>query len=208
GLGEGRLTQLNATVTAGIRGIGSDPAHFDAKRFNATANFIHVRGDLSHTQDIPNTSGAQLFVKVQGGLADQPLVSSEQMSIGGLDTVRGYLETEALGDYGAIGTIELRSPELAPFLEQRLPNPHGEPVKFRVVNDMRFFAFADAGRVRVKEALAEQQNQFDLASYGLGTRFRALEYFNGMIVFGMPVIGQQVTVANHPRVKFRFWGEF
>jgi hypothetical protein len=62
--------------------------------------------------------------------------------------------------------------------------------------------------VRIKDPLAEQQNQFDLASYGVGTRFRVLEYFNGMIVFGIPVIGQQVTVANQPHVKFRFWGEF
>ena len=111
--GDGRLTQFNATVTSGLRGIGSSPDEFDAKRFKATESFITLRGDVSHTQDLPE--GFQLFVKVQGQMADQPLVSSEQLSLGGQDTVRGYLESEVLGDYGVAGTLELRSPNLASY---------------------------------------------------------------------------------------------
>jgi hemolysin activation/secretion protein len=204
--GDGRLTQFNATITAGLRGMGSDPDEFDIKRFKATANFVHLRGDVSHTQTLPHD--AQLFIKVQGQLADQPLVSSEQLSLGGLDTVRGYLESEVLGDYGAVGTIELRSPNLGTHFEQSLPNPPGEPVKFNVFDDWRVFAFFDAGRVRLKSPLAEQQQQFDLASYGAGTRFKVLQYMNGVVLVGMPLIGQQVTIANDPRVSFRLWGEF
>ena len=44
--------------------------------------------------------GFQLFAKAQGQVADQPLVNSEQFSGGGLGTVRGYLESEELGDNG------------------------------------------------------------------------------------------------------------
>jgi hemolysin activation/secretion protein len=201
-----RLTQLNATITAGLRGIGSSPEEFDAKRYKATASFIHLHADLSHTQDLPG--GAQLFAKVQGQISDQPLVSSEQISLGGQDTVRGYLESEVLGDYGAAGTLELRTPNLAPYLEQKLPNPPGESVKFNAFNEWRFFAFADAGRARIHEPLVEQQSQFDLASYGFGTRLKILKYFNGIIFVGVPLINQQVTLANHPRVSFRVWGEF
>jgi hemolysin activation/secretion protein len=204
--GEGRQTQLNATITAGVRGIGSEPDQFDAKRVNAKANFFHLRADASHTQDLPG--GAQFFVKAQGQVADQPLVSSEQFSLGGLETVRGYLESETLGDYGVAGTVELRSPSLSPFFEQTLSNAAGEPKKFNVFNDWRFFAFADAGRARIFEPLTEQQAQFDLASYGFGTRFKILQYLNGMILVGIPVISQQVTVANDPRLSFRLWGEF
>jgi hemolysin activation/secretion protein len=204
--GEGRQTQFNITVTAGLRGIGSDPDDFDAKRFKATASFIHMRADVSHTQDLPG--GPQLYVKAQGQLADQPLVSSEQFSLGGLDTVRGYLESEALGDYGVAGTAELRSPNLAPYFEQNLASPGGKPIKFNVFDDWRFFAFVDAGQARIKDPLAEQQRKFDLASYGVGTRFKILQYMYGIILVGIPTIIQQVTVAHDPRVSFRFWGEF
>ena len=204
--GDGRLTQLNASITAGLRGIGSSWEEFDAKRYKATGSFVHLNADVSHTQELPE--GFQLFAKMQSQVADQPLVSSEQFSIGGQDTVRGYLESEVLGDYGIVGTLELRSPNLAPYFEQKLDNPLGQPVKFNAFDDWRFFAFADVGRARIHEPLAEQQSQFDLASYGVGTRMKTLKHFNSYFFVGMPLISQQVTVANHPRLGFRIWGEF
>jgi hemolysin activation/secretion protein len=204
--GDGRLTQLNASITTGLRGIGSSPEEFDAKRFKATGSFIHLNADVSHTQDV--AYGVQLFAKLQGQVADQPLISSEQFSIGGQDTVRGYLESEVLGDYGVVGTVELRSPNLAPHFEQKLDNPLGQPVKFNAFDDWRFFAFADAGHARIHEPLPEQKSQFDLASYGIGTRVKTLKHFNGVFLVGVPAISQQATVANHPRFSFRVWGEF
>ncbi|WP_080507340.1 ShlB/FhaC/HecB family hemolysin secretion/activation protein [Rhodopseudomonas palustris] len=204
--GDGRLTQLNAAVTTGLRGAGSSPEQFDVKRYKATGSFAHLRGDLSHTQELPG--GLQLFGKLQGQLADQPLVSSEQFSLGGQDTVRGYLESEVLGDYGVAGTLELRSPNLAPYWEQTLENPTGAPVKFNVFDEWRFFAFADAGHAKIHNPLEEQQQRFDLASYGVGTRVKTLRYLNGIVFVGIPVTSQQVTVARSPLVSFRIWGEF
>jgi hemolysin activation/secretion protein len=203
---EGHVTQFNATVTAGLRGIGSSPDEFDAKRFKATESFIDLHGDVSHTQDLPG--GVQLFAKAQGQTADQPLVSSEQLSLGGQDTVRGYLESEVLGDYGVAGTLELRTPNIAPYLEQKLDNPPGTPVKFNAFNEWRFFAFADAGRAWIHDPLPQQQSQFDLASYGVGFRLKTLQHFNSVVFVSVPLTTQQVTVANHPRLSFRVWGEF
>ena len=39
-------------------------------------------------------AGISFFAKVQGQIADQPLVNSEQFAGGGLGTVRGYFEVE------------------------------------------------------------------------------------------------------------------
>lgn len=204
--GDGHLTQLNATVTAGLRGIGSSRDEFDAKRFDATASFITLHADISHTQDF--AGGFQLYAKLQGQAADQPLVSSEQFSLGGQDTVRGYLESEVLGDYGVAGTLEMRTPNLAQYLQQKLPNPMGEPIKYNAFDEWRFFAFVDAANARIHEPLTDQQSHFDLASYGVGMRMKALRYLNSIVFVGMPLTSQQVTVANHPRFSFRVWGEF
>lgn len=204
--GEGHLTQLNATITAGLRGIGSSRDEFDAKRFDATASFITLHADISHTQDF--AGGFQLYGKLQGQAADQPLVSSEQFSLGGQDTVRGYLESEVLGDYGVAGTLELRTPNLAQYLEQKLPNPIGDPIKYNAFDDWRFFAFVDGANARIHEPLTDQQSHFDVASYGVGMRMKTLRYLNSIVFVGVPLISQQVTVANHPRFSFRVWGEF
>src|SRR5262249_57696272 len=90
--------------------MGSTPQHFDFNRFDANANFIYLRGDLSHQHDLP--LGFQAFCKMEGQVADQPLVNTEQFAGGGLSTVRGYLEAEVLGDNGFCVTVELPSPSL------------------------------------------------------------------------------------------------
>jgi hemolysin activation/secretion protein len=205
--GDGYQIQLNSTVTASLRGLGSLPAEFDAKRFKATANFITLRPDVSYTRDLKD--GWQLFLKGQGQVADQPLVSSEQLSLGGLDTVRGYLESEVLGDFGGSATVELRSPNFAPYFAQTLPaNAKGESEKFNPIDEWKVFAFTDIGRVRIFDPLPEQQEQFDLASYGFGTRLKIMKYGNGLFLVGVPLTTQQVTIAHKPRVIFRVWGEF
>lgn len=82
-------TEFNTGVTFHLRGVGSDTAQFGNNRYKADANFIIFHGDLSQTRELPG--GFQLYGKVQGQIADQPLLSGEQASGGGLGTARGYL---------------------------------------------------------------------------------------------------------------------
>jgi hemolysin activation/secretion protein len=200
-------TQLNAGVTYNLRTLSSDPTDFDNKRYAASASFIHLNSDLSHTQELPE--GFQLYGKVQGQVADGPLVSSEQLSVGGLDTVRGYLESEVLGDNGIVGNVELRSPNVGDLLQKQIKDETGQgTARFTTFNEWRFFGFADAGTVTVLNPLPEQQSKFDVWSYGIGTRFKFLNYLNGTVIFSMPMISQTYTQARNPRVNFRIWGEF
>ncbi len=205
--GEGRITQLNTGLTANWRGPGSDFFEFDAKRAFANSSFVHLNADVSHTHDLPE--GFQIFGKVQGQVADGPLVSSEQFSLGGFDTVRGYLETETLGDNGVAGTLELRSPDFGAYLQKELKDETGKgPARYTVFNEWRVFGFADGGLANIYRPLAEQQANFNLASVGVGTRFKAFDYINGSVMFAVPLIDQLYTRAYQPRVLFRAWGEF
>ncbi len=113
----GSVTQLDAGVTLHFRGLGSTSADFDTSRFGAGASFIYFHGDLSHTHDLPG--GLQIFGKIQGQLADQPLLSAEQFSAGGLDSVRGYLEGEVPGDDAFATSLEFRSPSVISWLGQK-----------------------------------------------------------------------------------------
>ncbi len=191
--GKGRQTELNASVNLAVREIGSDQTDFDLNRHGASGNFIYFRGDLSHTHNLPE--GFQIFVKAQGQAADQPLLNSEQFSGGGLGTVRGYLESEELGDNGLFGSVELRTPSLGNFLGKS-------------VDEWRFYAFSDAGILGNDDPLPEQQTTFRLASVGVGTRIRLLDHFNGSLDIGVPLDSGPQTRIHDPLFTFRVWAEF
>jgi hemolysin activation/secretion protein len=201
------LTQLNAAVTYNLRPLSDDTATFDNKRFYASPSFTHLNVDVSHTQELPE--GFQFYGKVQGQIADGPLVSSEQFSVGGLDTVRGYLESEVLGDNGAVGNLELRGPNVGEWLQKQMKDETGQGTpRFTTFNEWRSFAFADAGIATVLHSLPGQQSQFDVWSYGVGTRFKMFDKVSGMIAYSVPMVSQTYSRARDPRVNIRIWGEF
>lgn len=200
-------TQFNAAVTYNLRPLGDGVVPFDTKRYGASPSFTHFNADVSHTQELPE--GFQLYGKVQGQFADGPLVSSEQFSVGGLDTVRGYLESETLGDNGVVGNLELRSPNVGEMLQKQMKDETGQgKARFTIFNEWRAFAFTDAGMATMLNALPEQQSQFNLWSYGVGSRFKMFDYLNGTLVYSVPMVSQAYSSARSPRVNFRIWGEF
>jgi len=195
-LDEGWEVQTNLSGTVNFRGAGSDWEDFDNKRYKATGGFSYLRGDISYTTDFAH--GIQGFAKLQGQLSNDALISSEEFSAGGLDTVRGYLESTAMGDSGGVGTLEVRSPSLTDY------GFLGEDV----VNEWRFHAFVDGGKLRVNDPLPEEEASFKLWSYGLGTRVQLLDYLNGSLDVGFPMLGLDDTKRGDPQVHFRLWGEF
>jgi hemolysin activation/secretion protein len=190
------FTELNTGLTLHLRGMGSDQTDYNNKRYNADGSFIYLRGDASHTRDLKN--GAQLFGKVQGQIAGQPLINNEQIAGGGLGTVRGYLEATALGDSGVFATAELRSPTLIGKGDTS-PAPK---------NEWRFHAFADAGIVGIYDPLPGQKKRTGLSSVGIGSRLRYREHFNASADVGVPLIEQSHADDGGIRVTFRGWADF
>ncbi len=82
--------------------------------------------------------GFQAYGQVQGQLSGEPLVDSEQFAGGGLDTVRGYLESEVLGDNALIGSFELRSPSLP---------------KVAKIDEWRIYGFVEGGSLTLNDPL-------------------------------------------------------
>ncbi len=190
---KGALTEFNAGLVFHVRGMGSSSAQFENSRYQADGNFAYLRGDLAHTHDLPG--GAQVFGKVQGQISSQPLVSSEQFVAGGLATARGYLEGEVPGDNAIFGTVELRSPSLLGWLGQK-------------TGEWRIYAFVDAGHLEVLEVLPGQKSNFDLVSFGGGTRFELWKHWNGSLDAGVPLISQTSTKAHDLQLTFRVWADF
>ena len=48
--------------------------------------------------------------RLSGQIADRPLLSLEQLELGGISSVRGYLENQVLTDNGVLASLEVRIP--------------------------------------------------------------------------------------------------
>jgi hemolysin activation/secretion protein len=190
------ITIFDADISFGFRGamLGSygNEDEIANLRYNSDGGFSLLKGDLSHTHDLPG--GFQFFSKVQGQISPNPLVYSEQFAGGGLDTCRGYLEGTIAGDNAIFSSTELRTPSI-------LGGHLG-------VNEWRAYWFFDCGRVTLNDPLPQQTAGWNMAAYGFGSRIRMYKDLNGSIDVGMPMISQQPVLAYSPLITFRLFGEF
>jgi hemolysin activation/secretion protein len=186
-------TDANLGVTFNFRGMGSGPAVFDLNRYGADGGFIYLRGTVDHTANLPG--GLQLYGRVQGQVSNQPLVSSEEFSGGGEQTVRGYLESEEVGDDGAFATLELRSPPLTGLLGKNL-------------HDWRVYVFGDTGELTLIDPLPDQKSRFDLTSVGFGSRLLLGDHLGGAFDAGYPLTSETYTMAHDLRMTFRLDANF
>jgi hemolysin activation/secretion protein len=189
---EGSVFQAGLTASFNARFASSSPERFDAKRYSASAGFVLYRGDLSVTQDLYRL--LEVTTRLVGQWSPDPLVGSEQLAMGGLETVRGYLEAQALGDYGSALQLDLRSPSLGWLLG-------------RFVNDLRFGGYVDAGAVGIHRALPGQPASSFLWSAGGGARIRLFGKLSGTVDVGVPLRTVATTARGEVRVHFRVWSE-
>jgi hemolysin activation/secretion protein len=186
-------TDLTIGLEFGLSAFGSGLAAFDNKAANAQPGFAIARASLARQQDLPY--GMQAWGSVTGQLSNDTLVSSEQLPIGGVDSVRGYLEAETLGDTGAYLQTELRSPSLAKYL--------GGPLR-----SLRFHTFYDAGIVSVNYAAPGTHSQYGLQSAGIGARVNLWGYLNGVLQDAQTLNRGPDSAPGTNRVLFRVYGEF
>ena len=124
-------------------------------RVGASGTFGLFTGQITRVQNLPDNFS--LFLTSTGQYADQPLLASEELALGGANFGRGYDLGEITGIKGLAASEELRySPDLPDLF------PHG----------LQLYQFYDIGRVwRSKDGQASES----LASMGAGVRANLLE---------------------------------
>lgn len=206
--GESAQTEFFTGATLHFRGLDSGSDDFDLSRTNAEPNFAILRADVTHTRDLPG--GFALVGRAQAQLASGALLANEQMTGGGIDTVRGYLEGEVVGDHGLFGRAELVSPDVLGLAFAKTPDADAaEPTMTPVAaHELRFLVFADGGMLRLSDALPEQDDNEAIASIGFGARFRLFRNFNGYTYFALPLVNQSETESGDARIQFSVKGSY
>jgi hemolysin activation/secretion protein len=189
-------SHLNAAVNFAPRGMGNTQEEFENKRFNAEPNFAYLRLSGDHSE--PLGLGAAFFARLSGQIASGPLVSNEQFGAGGADTVRGYLESQALGDDGIIGTMEIRSPSLGKYFG----------LKEDKVQNLQLLAFTDAAQTRIRQPLPAQEEGTFLWSTGTGMRAGLFNHFDAELMWAYPLKESGTVREGESRFHFNFGYEF
>ncbi len=180
---------LGATWT--FRGLHSEQAQFDDKRIFSQSNFFYLSADANYQYQY--TSGSRLSGRLAAQWTDQALISNEQFGIGGTQNVRGYYESQALGDRGYNASLEWESRNLA---------------KHSWLNESRWHVFYDYGSASINDPLPEQTVNFYLAGTGAGYRFTAWHHLRGDIdvAYALRPLGviHKGDVRYHARLAYEF----
>ncbi|NVN90571.1 MAG: BamA/TamA family outer membrane protein [Desulfuromonadales bacterium] len=186
------LTSFNAGITLLFRGGVNDIRQFEDKRFKSTGNPISMTAGLERNQQLPY--GLSLLAKLDGQLCDQPLISNEQYTSGGSESVRGYHESEASGDNALHGTVELSAPDL-------FKKVLGERVSLTP------FLFYDMAQLWVRNPQSGQ-GFTDLQGTGFGLRGTLLGGFDFQTDVAFPLRDTKLTVSGEPYVHFKVRWQF
>ena len=188
------LTEFSAGLNMAFRGLVTEKQEFQNKRFKSRGNYLYATAGLERNQNLPH--GASIFAKIDGQIASQPLISNEQYSAGGMESVRGYMESEVLGDHALHVTSELRSPDLVTKLN--LGKKHSLIVH----------AFYDWARLYVKEPLPGEDQVTTIDGVGIGCRGNVLEHFSYDLEWGVPLTETDKTEAYDSVMYFQLRYKF
>lgn len=145
---------------------GNTSAVYVASGVNgARANYEYDNLQITRTNALPWQ--ASLFMRLDGQIASNELLPSEQLGAGGVDSVRGYDTREANGTQGLLASVELRSP---PY------NPLQGLVWNRLEDTGQLLVFYDSGFVSDIHDQTKQPKSASLQSTGFGARYEMGRY--------------------------------
>lgn len=179
----GGRTFVNSTLNLGIPGLlgGSKRKDPLASKVNAGGQFQYLEGSLARIQRMPWDT--LIVSQFAGQLSYTALTVTEQMSLGGMYTVRGYPESDYLADSGLRGSLEYRIPAIPPL---------GKWDRYitdeRLLSESLFFTvFVEGAQgFNHKRQRSDSKKTKTLLSAGVGMRGYLNEDTNFQLDFGFP----------------------
>lgn len=174
------------------------PGHIDSR--NTDRAFAYVRagaksryayGSFSFQRMQTLDRGWEFNLRGNLQVADNNLLSSEQLGVGGAATVRGFNENVFAGDEGFVFGNDL----LSPVWRQRVSLRGKQFVPL----ETRFLAFYDAAQVRNKHFNPYDAHFVPMASTGVGVRMNWASNFSLSADYGWQITRLPYAVTEHGR---------
>ncbi len=158
-LSPGKMTKYNRSV------------YYNVDRAGAKAEYMFFVFNFDNV--IRNASNDSWVLSTLLQISPNKLLPSQQFSLGGHKTVRGYQENEVIGDNGFLIKNELRTRPLRPASK----NPEA---MFQIIG------FCDFGIAnRLDQNIINETGSAVLTSVGPGLRFYYKDYFNFALDYGI-----------------------
>jgi hemolysin activation/secretion protein len=168
-------------------GRDGDQAQFDRVRPGAPADYLLSRFNLVWLRSFPRD--VQGRVRFTGQYTRDQLVPAEQFGIGGIDSVRGFLERQFAGDRGYSGSVEVYSPDFGS--------------RFAVGGlRVRVLAFYDYGRVWQLNPQVFEPSVVGISSAGPGIRIAYKSSLSARLDYGFVIKNGGPGNTDHGRANF------
>lgn len=169
---------FNWDTSKGVNARSRSNGETDFTKFNAKASRIQ-----------PITGPFSLYGAASGQYSHDPLLASEEFTVGGSEFGSAYDTAEISGDSGVAARAELQ-------FNQAPSN---------WLNQYQLYTFYDMGKVWNRNALATEKKEDWLSSAGLGARFTVLDNVTGGIEGAVPLtrnVAAKNNAGDEPRLFF------
>jgi hemolysin activation/secretion protein len=190
--GEQQLTSFGTGINFSIRDLVSEQSEFDDKRAFSQADYAYLKADLKQERKLPNE--LSLITRLEGQLTDMPLISNEQYSAGGVESVRGYYESQLLGDNALSASIELQTGNLIKNTDW-LKSSTGQ-------------VFLDGAWLHIINALPGEPQDSYLYGTGVGMNLRAADHLVSDLYLAWALRDAGSINKGDARADFRIAYEF
>ncbi|HEY1922182.1 MAG TPA: ShlB/FhaC/HecB family hemolysin secretion/activation protein [Tepidisphaeraceae bacterium] len=185
---------LEGYASPGDIGTQDNRAAYQNARVDADPQYIYGRVTADRTTNLPGDFS--WIVRAQAQLASSALLGSEQVGVGGMDSVRGYLEREGNGDDAILFSNEVHTPPLS-FFKLGGRKDH-----------LYFLGFIDYGIAWTRDAQAGQLSQENFLGIGPGISYRLGPWLSVDYGYGWRLANGDPSVhasgRNHLRILASF----
>lgn len=189
-------TGANAKVFVSPGGLSAfnnsrdyQPSVTSAGRAGAGAGYAYATVELTRDQRL--IDGFWMKGRLAGQVSSVNLLPSEQFSLGGATTVRGFRESEVLGDHGYLTSVELHAP-----LQTPLSSLGAE-------GDLDIYLFLDHGKAILQHAMPGENKQTTLTSAGIGFSYDWRDYASVRASYGEQLVGSSIDPADDRILSIR-----
>jgi hemolysin activation/secretion protein len=151
----------------------------------------------SFSQTILSHANWTTIFRADGQWASEPLISSEQFGIGGVNSVRGYHEGEIFGDSGWHASLEEDTP---PHILGMVGN--GQPLT------LRGSIYMDAATAYLLDPPSGEPSSTKLWSAGLGLDASIGAHWQAQFLFSLPLISTTLVQRYQPYFNFSLTAQF
>ncbi len=171
---------------------------YQTLRPGATNRWIYGKATIKWLQTLPYAFTLSLLA--EGQLASQNLLPSEQLGLGGMDSVRGYDQRQLNYDGGALFNLELHAPSFAVFSRSFQNTSWKDAMQFLV-----FVDYGYGGNHTAIGAGAEKKIDYLLGT-GPGIRYTLGSWLTARLDFGIKLHREALFTGGNAMWQFSIIG--